>query len=91
MPTTKQQILANEARTGVKNISMRREYNATQLSAGAKRKPSAYALHTKRCYASMTAGDKTLERIDRGAGITQEQRKERFKRNAAKISAAYQR
>ena len=37
MPITKQQILADEARTGVKNISMRREYNAAQLSAGAKK------------------------------------------------------
>jgi hypothetical protein len=93
MPITKQQILANEARTGVKNISMRREYNATQLSAGGtkKRKPSAYALHTKQCYRVMRAGRQELERIDKGAGITQEERKKRFKRNASKISAAYQR
>lgn len=94
MPITKQQILANEARTGVKNISMRREYNAAQLSAGAKkkkRKPSAYALHTKRCYANMRAGDAQLERIDKGAGITQEERKKRLGRNSQKIRAAYQR
>ena len=93
MPITKQQILADEARTGVKNISMRREYNAAQLSAGAKkkkRKPSAYALHTKRCYATMRAGDAELERIDKGTGITQKERKKRLGRNSRKIRTAYQ-
>ena len=93
MPITKQQILANEAGTGVKNISMRREYNAARLSAGAekKRKPSAYALHTKQCYATMRAGNAKLERIDKGARITQEERKKRLGRNSRKIRAAYQR
>ena len=38
MPITRQQIQAEEARTGVKQVAMRRAYNAQIMEAGGKRK-----------------------------------------------------
>ena len=100
MPVTRQQIQAEEARTGIKQIAMRREYNAQKmksseevftavpkpLEGGKKKKqPSNYALFVKKAYKNPRKyGLQSLK-----GEMTKAERRKRFKSNAKKISQAY--
>mgnify|MGYP001246775219 CR=1 FL=1 len=47
MPITRQQIQAEEARTGVKQVAMRRAYNAQIMESGGKRKRKRKRTHKR--------------------------------------------
>ena len=102
MPITRQQIQAEEARTGTKNIAMRRTYNSQKLAKSSEEtftaapKPLLEGGKKKRKPNKYALFVKKAYKSPARYGLqslkgqlSKTERRRRFKSNSTKISAAY--